>query len=169
MGLRRSARLSSTTKPISPPTPKPPTSESGQPQPPEGQSIPFGTLSRFPPEILVSIINSDLDIPTLTNLRLVNHDFKRLIDTSIPDYTWLRTNHPFILRALFASNVTHPSCNRIRSILRAKRCTVCDDNRGDAAAPTWPFKAYLSLAAFKFVCKACYLRPLVPPRARTCT
>ncbi|KAK0611382.1 hypothetical protein B0T14DRAFT_326954 [Immersiella caudata] len=131
-------------------------------------SKPFGTLSALPAEILLSIINAQqLDIPTLVNIRLVNTHCKSLAD-SIPDYNFLSTTHPVVIRALSAAKAITPTCADVTAQLRAQRCVFCNDtappedpnsttNRGNRK-----FWSYFYLPTAELICLVCYRQGTTP-------
>ena len=92
-------------------------------------SRPFGTLNILPPETILSIIEYS-DVPALVNFRLVNTHCKAFIDET-PQYKWLSTTHPVVIRALAVAKATATTCSAVVSELRAPRCSKC----GDTAAP----------------------------------
>jgi hypothetical protein len=127
---------------------------------------PFGTLSALPAEIILSIFAPEhLDIPTLVAFRLVNTHCKALVD-SIPQYNFLSTTHPVVIRALSAANATTPTCADVAAQLRGKRCAFCNDT----AAPEDPnsprtnhkFWSYFYLPTAELICLVCYRQGTVP-------
>ncbi|KAK0649266.1 hypothetical protein B0T16DRAFT_507972 [Cercophora newfieldiana] len=130
---------------------------------------PFGTLTTLPAELLLSIFTpANLDVPSLFHFRLANTHCKTLIDHTIPEYAWLSTTHPIVIRALVAAGATTPSCRTVVDQLRGKGCTLCNDRalperdiepRHRGRRKFW---SVFYLPTAELICRACYRRCTTP-------
>ncbi|VBB73140.1 Putative protein of unknown function [Podospora comata] len=119
---------------------------------------PLGLFSRLPNELIFQIISSDLDIPTLTNLRRVCRFFKSTIDTEVKAYAELAQKAPFLLQRILLQTPTwafSSSCKEVHAELTQDlpmTCKKCNDSEAKSYnVHSWAF----NLMTGQFMCNEC--------------
>ncbi|KFA66084.1 hypothetical protein S40285_08138 [Stachybotrys chlorohalonatus IBT 40285] len=101
----------------------------------------------LPLEVLVNIL-LELDIPSLTVFRCLNHRARDLVD-SLYQYASILKHCPDVLRAIISIHAAHFPCHELYITLSTTQCDTCNRVGG-----------YLYLITCKRVCYHCFTADL---------
>ena len=108
------------------------------------KSASLGSLDVLPSELFFQIL-AELDLVSLTTFRYVNRLARGLVDT-VPEYSYIFTKQPDILRAVLVSSARAYSCASLCAELQRSRCRSCNDSVVD-----------LYLITGTLVCRSCQI------------